>query len=156
MARVKKEKAPGEKKESAPRASKKKVHMLVTRGKRKESIARASVKKGKGVVRINSQLLDTISHPYAREMMREPLLMAGPLASDLDISVSVHGGGQMGQAEASRLAIARAIVQFTGSEELKSRMLERDRSMVVEDVRRVEPKKYKGPKARARFQKSYR
>ncbi|VVC03607.1 30S ribosomal protein S9 [Candidatus Burarchaeum australiense] len=157
MAKATMKKAPGEKKEpAAPKAARKKVLVVVVRGKRKESIARASVKKGKGVVRVNSQLLEVISHPYARQIMREPLLMAGDLATGLDINVDVHGGGQMGQAEAARIAIARGLVQFTGSEELKGRMLEHDRSMLVEDVRRVEPKKYKGPKARARFQKSYR
>jgi len=144
------------KKEKKPRASRKKSVAVVTRGKRKESVARASVRKGKGVVRINSQVLESITHPYTRVLIEEPLRMAGDLVKDLDITVTVYGGGQMGQAQAVRLAIARGIVKFTGNEELKSRMLERDRHLVVEDVRRVEPKKYKGPKARARFQKSYR
>ncbi|RLG19721.1 30S ribosomal protein S9 [Candidatus Micrarchaeota archaeon] len=128
----------------------------MVRGKRKESIARASIKKGKGVVRINSKLLDSLPHPYARILIEEPLRMAGDLVKELDINVNVYGGGQMGQAQAVRLAIARGIVKFTGNEELKARMLERDRHLLIEDVRRVEPKKYKGRKARARFQKSYR
>jgi small subunit ribosomal protein S9 len=62
----------------------------------------------------------------------------------------------MGQAQACRVAIARALVGFSGDEHLKSRIIAYDRSMIAEDSRRVEPKKYKGPKARARFQKSYR
>jgi small subunit ribosomal protein S9 len=83
-------------------------------------------------------------------------LLAPEVASQADISVNVMGGGQMGQAQACRTAIARALVGFSGSEELKRKIVERDRFMFAEDSRRVEPKKYKGPKARARFQKSYR
>ncbi len=149
-------KKPIVKKEKKPRTSKKKTVVVVMRGKRKESIARASVRKGKGVVRINSHVLESFTHPYVRGLMEEPLRMAGDLVKDLDIYVNVYGGGQMGQAQAVRLAIARGIVKFTGNEELKARMLERDKYLVIEDVRRVEPKKYQGPKARARFQKSYR
>jgi small subunit ribosomal protein S9 len=145
-----------QKKEAKPRISRKKVQVALSRGKRKESVARASVKKGKGVVRVNSFKLESLSNRYLKSMISEPLEMAGDLAKDLDIDVSVYGGGPSGQAEAVRQAIARGIVKFTGSEELKGRMVERDRFMLVEDSRRVEPKKYKGPKARARFQKSYR
>lgn len=147
-----------EAKKAAPkaRAQRKKVLAVVERGKRKESVARASVKKGKGVLRINSFKIETIQHPYHRALMLEPVKMAGDLAKDLDIDVDVYGGGQAAQAEAVRQAIARGILKFTGSAELKERMEEKDRYMLVEDSRRVEPKKYKGPKARARFQKSYR
>jgi len=154
MARARKK--PAEKKERKARPSRKKPLAVVVRGKRKESVARATVRKGRGVVRINSHLLDSIAHPYVRGLVEEPLRLAGELARELDISVNVYGGGQMAQAQAARLAIARGIVKFTGNEELRARMLERDRHLLVEDVRRVEPKKYKGPKARARFQKSYR
>jgi len=146
----------GQKKEAKHRTSRKKTQVAVARGKRKESVARASVKKGKGVVRINSFRLETLSNRYLKSMIGEPLEIAGDAAKELDIDVNVYGGGPAGQAEAARQAIARGIVKFTGSEELKAQMFERDRFMLVEDSRRVEPKKYKGPKARARFQKSYR
>jgi small subunit ribosomal protein S9 len=146
-----------QKKDAAkPRVSRKKIVSIVERGKRKESVARASIKKGTGIVRINAFRLETYTHPYLRALMQEPVLMAGDLAKDLDITVLVHGGGQSAQAEAARQAIARSILKFTGNAELKQRMEEKDRFMLVEDSRRVEPKKYKGPKARARFQKSYR
>jgi len=136
--------------------SKKKESPSVFRGKRKESIARASIRKGKGVIRINSVRLDAIDNRYVRHMVEEPLGMAPEVASQVDISVNVIGGGQMGQAQACRTAIARALVGFSGDENLKRKMIDRDRFMIAEDSRRVEPKKYKGPKARARFQKSYR
>lgn len=128
----------------------------VFRGKRKESIARAAVRKGKGVVRINSVNLSAIDNKYVREIISEALHIAPEAASQVDISVSVAGGGQIGQAQASRVAIARALIGFSGDESLKQKFLLHDRSLVAEDSRRVEPKKYKGPKARARFQKSYR
>jgi len=93
---------------------------------------------------------------YLKNIIMEPLLMAGDKAKNLDIRVIVKGGGVMGQAEAVRTAIARGIVDFTADESLRESMDKRDRFMLLEDSRRVEPKKYKGPKARARFQKSYR
>lgn len=133
-----------------------KERISLTRGKRKEAIARATVRKGKGVVRINKFGLETLRQPYMKAMIEEPLLMAGAAAKELDIEVSVCGGGPMGQAEAIRQAIARGIVDYTGDQELKAKMLKIDRHLLSEDSRRVEPKKYKGPKARARFQKSYR
>jgi len=133
-----------------------KAKKSVFRGKRKESIARASIRKGKGIVRINSVRLDAIDNKYARETIAEPLRLAPEIASQVDISVNVSGGGQMGQAQASRVAIAHALIGFSEDPALKGRMVEYDRTMVAEDSRRVEPKKYKGPKARARFQKSYR
>ena len=128
----------------------------VFRGKRKESIARASIRKGKGVVRINSVNLSAIDNMYVRETVSESLRMAPEVASQVDISVNVKGGGQMGQAQACRVAIARALCGFSGDAALKGRIIAHDRFMLAEDSRRVEPKKYKGPKARARFQKSYR
>jgi len=138
------------------RTKAKKKTGVVTRGKRKECLARASIRKGKGVVRINSLLLDAIPNRFAREIIREPLGMAPEVASEVDIAVSVVGGGVMGQAQACRMAIARALVEYSSDPALKARMVERDRFMIAEDFRRVEPKKYLGPKARARFQKSYR
>jgi small subunit ribosomal protein S9 len=146
--RAKKRKAAGPKKPSRK--------VFVARGKRKESIARATITDGKGALRINSHNLASINNPYVREIIREPLRYVGPEANDVDISVSVKGGGTMGQAQAARTAIANALVMFFEDKNLKQKFIEIDRSLVVEDTRRVEPKKYRGPKARARFQKSYR
>jgi len=142
------------KKKSKPK--KKEAPESVFRGKRKESIARASIRKGKGVIRVNSQLLSALDNKYAQEIISEPLRLAPEIASQVDISLNVIGGGQMGQAQACRVAIAHALIGFSGGDELKGKMIAYDRSLLAEDSRRVEPKKYKGPKARARFQKSYR
>ena len=139
-----------------PVKAKKKEAISVFRGKRKESVARASIRKGKGVIRINSMRLDAIDNKYVRQMVAEPLSLAPEIATQVDIAINVHGGGQMGQAQACRTAIARALVGFSGDDNLKRKIIDHDRFMIAEDFRRVEPKKYKGPKARARFQKSYR
>lgn len=148
---VKKEKKTGERKRER---EKKKVFLLSA--KRKEAIARARIKEGKGIVRINGIKLDAIQNPYVKEIISEPLVLAGSYPDKCQIDVNVRGGGVIGQAQAARTAIARALVAFTKDEDLKRKFIDHDRFLLVDDVRRVEPKKYKGRKARARFQKSYR
>lgn len=153
---VTKEAAVEKKKKTAAKGKKKKKASVVTSARRKEAVARARVKEGKGIVRINSLKLDALHNIYAKNIISEPLRLAGDRLSKLSIAVRVNGGGTIGQAQAARTAIARGIVEFTGDEELKKKYLEYDRFLLVDDVRFVEPKKCKGPKARARFQKSYR
>ena len=139
-----------------PKEKKEKTHVGHARGKRKESIARATVRKGKGIVRVNSVNVKAFENRYLREIIIEPVRLSGDLGNAVDVEVHVHGGGEMGQAQACRNAIARALVEFSGDPSLKGTFSAHDRFMMLEDFRRVEPKKYKGPKARARFQKSYR
>ncbi|MCD6576057.1 MAG: 30S ribosomal protein S9 [Nanoarchaeota archaeon] len=110
-------------------------------GKRKMSIARATIKKGNGIVRVNKKLLDVIAPELAREKIKEPLLLAGDIAKKVNITVTVKGGGIMSQAEAARNAIARALVEYTGSKELKKTFFQYDRHLLVADVRRTEPQK---------------
>jgi small subunit ribosomal protein S9 len=129
---------------------------FVARGKRKESVARATITEGKGVVRINSRNIESLNNPYVRDIIREPLRYIGPEANAVDISVNVNGGGSMGQAQAARTAIANALSLYFEGMNLREKFVNIDRSLVIEDTRRVEPKKFRGPKARARFQKSYR
>ncbi|VVB98251.1 30S ribosomal protein S9 [uncultured archaeon] len=142
--------------EKKAKKARKKSKVVLAKGKRKEAVARASVSPGKGRFVFNRVLFDAIPNRFIKEIVREPLSFMGPEISSMDIKVYVRGGGQMGQAQAARTAIAKALVEFTGDEKLKNAYLEYDRALLVDDVRRVEPKKYKGPKARARFQKSYR
>jgi small subunit ribosomal protein S9 len=151
-AEPKAEAKPG-KKSKKPRKKAGKVE--VARGKRKTSIARASVKEGSGRIRVNSLLSSAIHNRYIRDLIEEPLRAAGPDGNKVDVNVSMHGGGEMGQAQAARTAIARALAQYFG-EGLKTTYEGMDKYFLCEDPRRVEPKKYKGRKARARFQKSYR
>lgn len=129
---------------------------VVTRGKRKQAIARAVVKSGRGNVTLNNISIDCL-HPYIKNIIYEPLELAGEnISNTISIAVNVRGGGVMSQADAARNAIARAIVEYTGDEALKDKYLKTNRFLLVEDYRRTEPKKYLGPKARARYQKSYR
>jgi len=108
-------------------------------GKRKRAIARATAKPGKGKVFINKKSLDMIKLEIARLMIKEPLILGGDVAKNLDINVNVKGGGIFGQASASRQAIAKVLVEK--DENLKEKFLNYDRSLLVADVRRTEPHK---------------
>ena len=131
--------------------------ILLTSGKRKTAIARAVIRDGKGRIRINKIPIEIYQPELARWKIMEPLLLAGDdVVSKIDIDVKVEGGGYMGQAEAARIAIARALVEWTEDPALKKKFIEYDRSMLVGDPRRTEPKKFGGRSARARRQKSYR
>lgn len=125
-------------------------------GKRKTAIAKASVKKGEGKVRINRIPLELHDPELARKKIMEPLIIAGKKAEKLDIDVSVSGGGIMGQAYASRTAIANGIVEYLEDEDLGALYKQYDRSLLVSDPRRKMPKKPLGRGARKKRQKSYR
>ena len=131
--------------------------ILLTSGKRKTAIARATVRSGKGRIRINNIPLEIYEPSIARDKIMEPLLQTDEeTLKQIDIDVKVSGGGFMGQAESSRMAIARALLRWTKSARLKTAFTDYDRSMIAGDPRRKEPKKFGGPGARARDQKSYR
>jgi len=128
-----------------------------TSGKKKTAVARATVRDGTGKVRINSQPVELADPEMARLKMLEPFRITDEgLRDDIDIDVSIEGGGVMGQADAARTAIARGLVQHTNDAELRDAFMEFDRSLLVNDVRQSESKKWGGPGARARYQKSYR
>jgi len=131
--------------------------VLLTSGKRKTAIARATVRPGKGRIRINNIPLPVYQPEIAREKIQEPLRLVGhDVWKEIDVDIRVRGGGFMGQAEASRMALARALVRWRRGSEIRRRLIEYDRTMLVGDPRRTEPKKFGGPSARARKQKSYR
>ena len=127
-----------------------------TSGKRKTAVARATVQKGSGLVRINSKPVELYEPEIARWKILEPLNIASDHVSKVNIDVSVQGGGFMSQASAARTAIAKGLVEFTGDPSLKIAFLDHDRSLLVSDSRRKEPKKPLGRGARKKRQKSYR
>lgn len=129
---------------------------ILTSGKRKEAIARAVVKDGKGKIRVNKILLSAYMPDIARMRIMEPLLLAGEVAKKVNIDVSVNGGGWQAQAESARLAIAKGLVEYSGSKQLKLQMLAYDRHLLVSDVRRAESSKPNDSKPRKARQKSYR
>ena len=131
--------------------------VLVFSGKRKTAIARATVIVGKGRVRVNNIPVEIFEPKLARDKIMEPLFLAGDeVRKQLDIKVKVSGGGFMGQAEAARVAIAKCLLKWTKSTRLGRTFIEYDRTMIASDSRRKETKKFGGPGARARDQKSYR
>ncbi|MCH8833138.1 MAG: 30S ribosomal protein S9 [Thaumarchaeota archaeon] len=137
---------------------------------RKTASAHVYIEKGVGKVRINNVPVEMVNQETARETILAPLEIAGELRNKVDISVRVNGGGFMGQASASATAISRALTGWTKSkkepkdhpftksirEDLKKRITEFDKYLISGDARRKEPKKFGGPGARRRKQKSYR
>lgn len=152
--------APAAKAPKAPGAkvpAKKKA--VLARGKRKRAIARATLTPGSGRILINGVDVKIIKPDIMRELMLEPVKIspqAQGISNSSDIYVNVVGGGRSGQAQAVRTAIAKVIVNASGGDSLKRAYMAYDRTLMVDDYRRVEPKKFLGPKARAKFQKSYR
>lgn len=139
-------------------------------GQRKTCRAVATIVKGNGKIRINNIPAEVIEPEIARELILTPTNIIGELRNRVDISVHVNGGGFMGQAFASAVAISRALTGETkGSkepkehpftknmrDELKSKIIEFDRHLLAGDPRQTESKKFGGPGARRRKQKSYR
>lgn len=124
-------------------------------GKRKSAVARATLKPGAGIIRVNSKLITQIHPAIYRTRIEEPMIIAGERAKNISIDVSVAGGGVSSQADAARLAIARALVMYDKS--LQKEFLEYDRTLLIADVRRKETHKPNcHGKARAKRQKSYR
>jgi small subunit ribosomal protein S9 len=131
--------------------------VLVVSGKRKTALARAVVKPGVGRIRVNMTPVEIFEPEIAREKIMEPLLQAGEdVWKQLDMDVKTSGGGYMGQAEAARMAVANSLLKWTKSSHLRTVFTEYDRTMIAGDSRRKEPKKFGGPGARAKEQKSYR
>lgn len=127
-----------------------------TSGKRKTAIARATVKEGTGRVTVNKTPIAIYSPELARLKIEEPLQLVPEKAAKVDISVTVQGGGIMGQAAAVRTAIARGLVDYYKDDELEALFRAYDRTLIINDDRRKLPKKPMGRGARAKKQKSYR
>lgn len=117
----------------------KKPKTITTTGKRKNAVARAVIENGSGSVRINGSPIDLWSNEYVRMRVMEPLVLASDVASRVKIDVNVRSGGVMGQADAARMAIARALVSFTKDRKLAEKFIKYDRNMLVFDPRRNEP-----------------
>ncbi|AEH60871.1 ribosomal protein S9P [Methanosalsum zhilinae DSM 4017] len=130
--------------------------VITSSGKNKTAIARATVTKGSGKARINKIPIEIYQPEYAKLKIMEPLILAGDAISDIDIEVDVRGGGIIGQANAIRTAISRGIVEWTNDTKIRDIFVEYDRNLLVNDSRQKETKKFGGPGARAKYQKSYR
>ncbi|MEK6906036.1 MAG: 30S ribosomal protein S9 [Nanoarchaeota archaeon] len=133
------------------------VEKIITSGKRKRAIAKASIVSGSGKVKINNQDYKNLQL-FDKLKIEEPLRIAEHVLGKMnfDINVKMKSGGEKSQIEAARLAIAKAIVKFTNSEELTNAFLSYDRNLLVADIRRKETYKPGDSKARRKRQKSYR
>ncbi|MCG8322264.1 MAG: 30S ribosomal protein S9 [Cytophagales bacterium] len=121
-------------------------------GRRKTSVARIYLKPGKGEITVNDKSLETyFPTEILRVVVKQPLTKVEG-AADYDININVGGGGFKGQAEAVRLAIARALCEV--NPEFRSPL--KSEGFLTRDPRMVERKKYGRRKARRRFQFSKR
>ena len=132
------------------------MKIINTSGKKKTATAGYTRKKGKVVVLINKVPLDIYEPRLSRLKIQEPVQIAGEMIKSVYIDVVVSGGGTMGQTDAVRTAIAKGIVEWTGDTGLREAFSEYDRNLLVSDHRQKEKKKFGGPGARSKYQKSYR
>jgi len=140
------------------------VELVQTFGRKRSAVAVASVRTGKGLIKVNGSPLELVEPAILRIKVFEPLLLLGNKRfSKLDIRVRVRGGGYTSQIYAIRQAICKGVVAYnqkyvdeSSKREIKDLLLQYDRTMLVTDPRRCEPRKFGGKGARARRQKSYR
>jgi len=145
---------PSKKKKKKAKRSKK--YGMMIKSKKKRAIGRAVIKTGTGKITLNKRKIEFVQPYYVKEMILEPIKLAGDLIKETDIKINVKGGGFMGQAVTARSAIAKAIVEYTNDKKLKEKYIKYDRLLMVDDHRRVEPKKPLGTKARKKKQSSKR
>lgn len=129
----------------------------IVSGKRKTAVAKVRVMPGNGMVTFNKLPYTELSL-FHKLALSEPLRIYEQTLGKLqyNFTITTMGGGKESQIEASRLAIAKALVEMTGSDTLKKAYIVYDRNMIVPDSRRKETRKPGDSKARAKRQKSYR
>ena len=121
-------------------------------GRRKAAVARVYVSEGAGKITINGRDLEVyFPAPALQYIVKQPLQTLD-VTEKFDIKANLDGGGYKGQAEALRLAIARALVKI---DEANKPALKAE-GFMTRDAREVERKKPGRPKARKRFQVSKR
>ncbi|KAJ7630882.1 ribosomal protein S5 domain 2-type protein [Roridomyces roridus] len=134
------------------------VKAVQTFGKKKTATA------GRGIIRVNGSPVNLVQPEILRLKVYEPVLVVGEDEfAGIDIRVRVKGGGHTSQVYAIRQAIAKALVAYHSkyvdaahAMSLKKLLVDYDRTLLIADPRRMEPKKFGGAGARARRQKSYR
>ena len=130
---------------------------IIVSGKRKKAIARAILAKGSGKIYVNRKDYKTLQM-FDMLKIEEPIRIAKGILGkiDFDVSINVKGGGEKSQIEAARLALARAIVEFTNSKKLIDAFSNYDRNLLIADIRRKEMYKPGDSKARRKRQSSKR
>ncbi|POO02230.1 Ribosomal protein [Trema orientale] len=133
-------------------------------GRKKTAVAVTYCKRGRGLIKINGCPIELVEPEILRFKAYEPILLLGRHRfAGVDMRIRVKGGGHTSQIYAIRQSIAKALVAFyqkyvdeQSKKEIKDILVRYDRTLLVADPRRCEPKKFGGRGARARFQKSYR
>ena len=128
------------------------MEVIHTIGRRKTSVARIFVSQGKGNITVNNKTYtDYFPTPTLQYKVVQPLALTDT-EGNYDIKVTVVGGGTNGQAEAVRLAVARALCQINE----EHRAVLKPEGLLTRDPRMVERKKFGQKKARKKFQFSKR
>merc|ERR1739838_511707 len=148
----------------AESSGKEPTQSVQTFGRKKTATAVAYCKRGKGLVRVNGKPLEQVEPKPLQFKLQEPMLLLGKdRFSEVDIRIRVKGGGRVSQIYAIRQALSKAIVAYyqkyvdeQSKKTIKDILIQFDRTLLVADPRRCEAKKFGGPGARARYQKSYR
>mmetsp|Transcript_15645 Transcript_15645/g.21980 ORF Transcript_15645/g.21980 Transcript_15645/m.21980 type:complete len:143 (+) Transcript_15645:23-451(+) len=133
-------------------------------GRKRNAVAVAHCKAGCGLIKVNGCPVEFIQPQTLRTKVVEPILLLGKdKFATVDIRVRVKGGGYVSQLYAIRQAVAKSLVAYyqkyvdeESKQQIKDILLSYDRTLLTADPRRCEPKKFGGPSARARYQKSYR
>ena len=133
-------------------------------GRKKAATAVAYCKHGRGLIKVNGCPIELLEPEILRLKTFEPVLLLGQTRfANVDIRIRVKGGGFTAQIYAIRQAIAKSLVAYyqkfvdeASKTEIKDILMQYDRTLLVADPRRCESKKFGGPSARARYQKSYR
>ncbi|KAK7370056.1 hypothetical protein VNO80_12110 [Phaseolus coccineus] len=133
-------------------------------GRKKTAVAVTYCKRGRGLIKINGCPIELVEPEILRFKAFEPILLLGRHRfAGVDMRIRVKGGGHTSQIYAIRQSIAKALVAYyqkyvdeQSKKEIKDILVRYDRTLLVADPRRCEPKKFGGRGARARFQKSYR
>ncbi len=129
-----------------------KIQQHLGTGRRKTAIVRVFLRPGKGDITVNGRPLDNYFPTEAGRVPVRQALLVAEMADKFDVLILAHGGGVAGQADACRLGIARALVEFNG--ELRPRL--KKAGFLTRDPRKHERKKYGQKGARKRFQFSKR
>ena len=130
---------------------------IIASGKRKTAIARAILIEGSGKISINKKDYKNLQM-FDKLKIEEPLRIAEKILGKLnfDVLINVKGGGEKGQVEAARLALARVIVKFSNNEQLVKAYSDYDKNLLIADIRRKEAYKPGDSKARKKRQSSKR
>merc|ERR1712214_271994 len=133
-------------------------------GRKKTATAVAYCKRGQGIIRVNGKPLEQVEPKPLQFKLQEPILLLGKdRFAEVDIRIRVKGGSRIAQVYAIRQALSKSLVAYyqkyvdeQSKKAIKDILVQHDRTLLVADPRRCESKKFGGPGARARYQKSYR